>query len=201
MTMTSTMTSTMLQALDVLHGSWKLVYTSNPQALAVLEAVSLLPVISIGDVFQNIDGRQLTAENSIQLAAPFRMDMTASTGFEVRTPRQYKVKFVTVGLNTHLRTPEIFTTIEVPNSVRIGTVDLDLTPLQRLLQPIEAGMQSVQELFRYGSKPWVPAGSVPTSFLLTTYVDQDMRIARGSDNSIWAFVKDIGMREDTEGKK
>lgn len=178
----------LLQALEVLHGSWKLVYTSNAQALGVLEAISMLPMISVGDVFQTIDGRQLTAENSMQLAAPFLLDMTASTGFEVRTPRQYKVKFVTLGLNTHIRTPEIFTTIEVPSSVRIGSVDFDLTPLQRLVQPVEAGMQGVRNLLNFGSKPWVKT-DLPASFLLTTYVDTDMRIARGADNSIFAFVK------------
>ena len=81
-----------LQALEVLDGNWKLVYTSNLQALTFLEAASMLPGLAVGDIFQVINGRELTAENRIQLATPFPIDLTASNGFEIRTPRQFKVR-------------------------------------------------------------------------------------------------------------
>ena len=180
-----------LQALEVLDGNWKLVYTSSNQALAFLDAASQLPGIAVGDICQTIDGRELTATNRIQLAAPFLVDLTASNGFEVRTPRQFKVKFVKAGLHTRLQTPEILTSIDVPDSVKVGSVEFKLDALQNILKPVSAGLDGLQSLLRFGTSPEFSALAVPASFMLTTYIDSNMRIARGADNASFVFVKDI----------
>lgn len=53
-----------LQMLMLLDGSWKLVYTSNSELLAIL-ALSRLPLVSIGDITQRIDSAINTVENKV----------------------------------------------------------------------------------------------------------------------------------------
>lgn len=55
----------MMAALD---GSWKLVYTSNSELLAIL-ALSKLPFVSIGDITQRIDAATNMVENRVSVGA------------------------------------------------------------------------------------------------------------------------------------
>ena len=66
----------------------------------------------------------------VDIAVPFLMSLTAETGFEVRTPRQFKVRFESVGLDTHVRTPSVLANLEVPDSVRLMGRTVDLKPLE-----------------------------------------------------------------------
>jgi hypothetical protein len=53
-------------ALEVLHGRWKLVYTTNTQTLMLLNAIQALPLVDIGDVYQVVDGANLVAHNKVR---------------------------------------------------------------------------------------------------------------------------------------
>lgn len=56
------------EAVDMLGGSWKLVYTSNSELIALL-ALSRLPFVTIGDIIQNIDTGTMTVENKARRRA------------------------------------------------------------------------------------------------------------------------------------
>lgn len=53
------------EAIDALGGSWKLVYTSNSELIALL-ALSRLPFVTIGDITQKIDTATMTVENKVR---------------------------------------------------------------------------------------------------------------------------------------
>ncbi len=52
------------QTLDKLDGTWKMVYTSSSELIAVM-ALSKLPFVGVGDVTQRIDVETLTVENKV----------------------------------------------------------------------------------------------------------------------------------------
>lgn len=45
------------EARDLLSGTWRLAYTSNSELLALL-ALGRLPLVTVGDIIQRIDGEQ-----------------------------------------------------------------------------------------------------------------------------------------------
>ena len=71
------------EALGKLSGTWRLVYTSNSDLIALL-ALGRLPLISVGEITQSVDGTAGTVENRIQLLAPFsKTELSAKASFEV----------------------------------------------------------------------------------------------------------------------
>ncbi len=76
----------------------------------------------------------------IDIAVPFLMSLTAQSGFEVRTPRQFKVRFTHVGLDTHIHTPQVLAALEVPASANVLGMEVDLTPLQAIVKPVNSGV-------------------------------------------------------------
>lgn len=82
-----------LQMLMLLDGSWKLVYTSNSELLAIL-ALSRLPFVSIGDITQRIDSATNTVENKAAISVPLsRTALSTTASFEVRSPKRLQVRF------------------------------------------------------------------------------------------------------------
>lgn len=55
-----------LQAVERLHGRWKLVYTTNQPTLTLLSAIQSVPLVDIGDVYQVVDGATLTVHNKVR---------------------------------------------------------------------------------------------------------------------------------------
>lgn len=77
----------------LLDGSWKLVYTSNSELLAIL-ALSRLPFVSIGDITQRIDSATNTVENKVGISVPLsRTSLSTTASFEVRSPKRLQVRF------------------------------------------------------------------------------------------------------------
>lgn len=82
-----------LQMLMLLDGSWKLVYTSNSELLAIL-ALSRLPFVGIGDITQRIDSATNTVENKVAISVPLsRTSLSTTASFEVRSPKRLQVRF------------------------------------------------------------------------------------------------------------
>ena len=54
-----------LQALDLLNGVWRLVYTANSELLALL-ALNELPGVRVGDIVQEVE-RGLSVSNKVHL--------------------------------------------------------------------------------------------------------------------------------------
>jgi len=183
------------EAQNLLNGSWKLVYTSNSELLAVL-ALSKLPFVSIGDVTQTIDAAAATVENKVQLTVPLsRTAFSTTASFEVRSPKrlQLKVEKGTVS------TPQLLSEIELPNNLSVLGQAIDLTQLKSALDPINERLKGV--LTQVGNlisqQPdlnfAVPSNDKIETWLLTTYLDNDTRITRGDGGSVFVLVKELSI--------
>jgi hypothetical protein len=179
-------------AIEKLDGDWKLAYTSNSELIALL-ALGKLPLVSVGDVFQTIDGVSRTVENRIQLSAPFsRTSLTATAAFEVRSPKLLQIEFK----EGQIKTPELLTDFQVPTSIDILGQNVDLSPVKTALQPLDGPLRSV--VSQIGSllsgapdlKFPIQSPAPSTSWLLTTYLDDQLRISRGDGGSVFVLIKE-----------
>jgi hypothetical protein len=89
--------------LMLLDGTWKLVYTSNSELLAII-ALSRLPFVAVGDITQRIDSAANTVENRAALSVPLsRTALSTTASFEVRSPKRLQVRFEKGGIQVRLR--------------------------------------------------------------------------------------------------
>eukprot|EP00803_Ostreobium_quekettii_P000787 evm.model.scf_601.1 EVM.evm.TU.scf_601.1 scf_601:2427-5142(+) len=187
------------EAIDLMSGSWKLVYTSNPALLAML-GLSRLPFVTVGDITQSIDGPAMTVENQIQISVPFsRTSFSTTASFEVRSPSRLQVKFEK-GI---VSTPELLEDIELPDSVSVMGQTIDLGQVKGALQPFDATLRdAVAQLGSIISQQ--PDLQIPIEneraqgWLLTTYLDEDTRISRADVGSVYVLVKDVSLVEAAE---
>lgn len=180
------------EALEKLSGEWKLVYTSNSELMAIL-ALSKLPFITVGDIMQVIDGAAQTVENRVQLSAPFsRTSLSATASFEVRSPKLLQIQFQ----EGQLATPQLLADFELPTSADVMGQQVDLTAVRDALRPLDGPVRSlitqVGELLSSVPDLKVPIqGSArgTSTWLLTTFLDDDLRIARGDGGSVFVMIK------------
>jgi hypothetical protein len=192
------------EAQEKLSGTWKLIYTSNSELVALL-ALDRLPLITVGDIFQTVNGTAMTVENKIQLSWPLaRTSLAATADFEVRSPKLLQVQFK----EGQIATPKITSDLTLPSSIDFmgQTVDMSplttaLTPLQQPLQSLVASMGSLLAGLPDLKFP-IPASATSSSsssssssskyastWLLNTYLDDDFRISRGDGGSVFVMVK------------
>ncbi|GIL63818.1 hypothetical protein Vafri_17794 [Volvox africanus] len=200
------------EAVYALGGRWKLVYTSNVATLMLLGALDGMPLVDVGDVVQIIDPEGLTATNKIDLAVPLLVSLRAEAGLEVRSPRQFKVRLTRVGLDTYVATPQLLAALEVPPSITVLGATLDLTPLRKLLEPINSGLEAAQDLLGRAVAPEFSMDSVPVPpgisrgalrdvtslWMLTTYLDDTLRISRDDEGRVFVMLKDVGLYPQTD---
>eukprot|EP00198_Chlamydomonas_reinhardtii_P009628 XP_001698965.1 plastid lipid associated protein [Chlamydomonas reinhardtii] len=195
-------------AVSALAGRWKLVYTSNVGTVMLLGALDNLPLVDVGDVCQTIDPVTLTATNKVDLAVPMMLSLRAESGLEVRSPRQFKsltmhqtqVRLTKVGLDTFISTPQLLAALEIPESVTVLGATLDLGPLRRLVEPINNGLEAAQDLMNRVTAPELPLGpsmsSAASLWMLTTYLDDNLRISRDDEGRVFVMLKDVAMSQD-----
>lgn len=203
----------MLQALKLLDGDWRLLYTDNGPVCTFISAVDLLPVIELGSICQRIDRKSLRAESRLNLTSPVRVDLAASTPFAPAQPRaadgeavasisssvdteESRVELVHSGTEVQVATPEVFETLSIPLSIRIGSLDVDLSGMQAAFAVMQTGMRSMQRIIEGDETDSESEGLPRTALrgravgsLLTTFVDADTRLARADDGSLFVFVK------------
>lgn len=178
-------------AQDLLNGSWRLVYTANSELLALL-ALSRLPLVTVEEISQVVDGVNMTVENKIQLSGPLvRTSFATSASVEVRSPKLLQVKF----REGRVATPELLQDVALPQSLEVLGQRVDLSPVQGALQPLEGPVRGV--LSQLGGLlaqqpdlqfPIQPAQA--STWLLNTFLDSDLRITRGDGGSVYVLVKD-----------
>ncbi|GIL79004.1 hypothetical protein Vretifemale_8414, partial [Volvox reticuliferus] len=126
---------------------------------------------------------------------------------EVRSPRQFKVRLTRVGLDTYVATPQLLAALEVPPSITVLGATLDLTPLKKLLEPINSGLEAAQDIVNRAVAPEVDVDSVPVPpgltrgsvvsatslWMLTTYLDDTLRISRDDEGRVFVMLKDVGI--------
>lgn len=182
--------------VTALNGEWKLVYTSNSELTALL-ALGKLPFVSVGDITQTIDGPSLTVINKVQLTVPFsRTAFSSKASFEVRSPKLLNIKFEQ-GI---LQTPELLQDIEIPEAVTVLGQSVDLTAVKAALQPVTSSLRTaVAQAARFVSQQpdlkFPITSDKAQSWLLTTYLDDDTRIARGDGGSVFLMVKEVSLSQ------
>ena len=183
--------------LAALSGKWRLVYTSNSEVMFLLAAENL-PGLNVGDITQTIDGVGGRVENRVAFSAPMvESSVSANASFEVRSPKRLQVKFDEAGVETPTIVADVFQYMSLPMTVDVMGQSIDTAPLANLMQPFQSGLTDALNGVKSAVsglpslKVPLPESASPGSeaWLLTTYLDGDLRVARGDGGSVFVLTK------------
>ncbi len=183
--------------LAALSGKWRLVYTSNSEVMFLLAAENL-PGLNVGDITQTIDGAGGRVENRVAFSAPMvESSVSANASFEVRSPKRLQVKFNEAGVETPTIVADVFQYMSLPMTVDVMGQSIDTAPLANLMQPFQSGLTDALNGVKSAVsglpslKVPLPESASPGSeaWLLTTYLDGDLRVARGDGGSVFVLTK------------
>ncbi|CAI8588214.1 unnamed protein product [Vicia faba] len=171
---------------DILNGNWVLLYTASSELLPLLAAGSL-PLLKLDKISQTIDTDSFTVVNSTTLSSPFAsFSFSVSASFEVRSPTRIQVTFK----EGSLQPPEIKSKIDLPENINIFGQNLSLGPLLQSLGPLENVVANISRVISGQSPLKIPIpGERTSSWLITTYVDKDLRISRG-DGGLFVLARE-----------
>ncbi|KAH7576513.1 hypothetical protein ACOSP7_003113 [Xanthoceras sorbifolium] len=175
-----------VEAAAALDGNWVLLYTAFSELLPLL-AVGATPLLKVEKICQTIDTSSLSIVNSTMLSSPFAtFSFSASASFEVRSPSRIQVQFK----EGALQPPEIKSSIDLPDNVNLFGQTINLLPVQQSLSPLQEAVASIGRAISGQPPLKVPIpGERTKSWLLITYLDEDLRISRG-DGGLFVLVKE-----------
>ncbi|TYI81946.1 hypothetical protein E1A91_D05G188800v1 [Gossypium mustelinum] len=175
------------EALLLLNGKWILKYTSFPGLFPLLSR-GQFPLVKVEEISQTIDAESLTVQNSVQFAGPLASSsISTSAKFEVRSPKRVQIKFQE-GI---IGTPQLTDSIVLPENVEFLGQKIDLTPIKGLLTSVQDTASSVAKTISSQPPLKIPlSNSNAESWLLTTYLDDELRISRGDAGSVFVLVKE-----------
>ncbi|KAJ1395661.1 Plastid lipid-associated protein/fibrillin conserved domain [Sesbania bispinosa] len=170
----------------LLNGNWVLLYTASSELLPLL-AAGALPLLKVDKISQTIDTGSSTIINSVTLSSPFAsFSFSASASFEVRSPTRIQVTFK----EGSVQPPEIKSKVELPENVDIFGQKLSLRPLQQPLGPLQDVVANISRVISGQPPLKIPIpGERTSSWLLTTYLDKDLRISRG-DGGLFVLARE-----------
>ncbi|XP_016497556.1 plastoglobulin-1, chloroplastic-like [Nicotiana tabacum] len=171
---------------ELLDGNWILVFTAFSELLPLLAAGSI-PLVKVEKISQGIDTSNFTIENSTALSSPVAtLSFSATATFEVRSPSRIQVEFK----EGNFKPPEIKSNIELPENVDVFGQKISLSPMQQSLGPLEYAVAGIARTISGQPPLKIPIpGERTKSWLLTTYLDKDLRISKG-DGGIFVLVKE-----------
>ncbi|XP_073017457.1 light-induced protein, chloroplastic-like [Primulina eburnea] len=176
------------EALNKLNGKWILAYTSYPGLFPLLSTGGQLPLAKVEEISQTIDSENFTVQNSVLFSGPLATtSISANAKFEVRSPKRVQIKFEK-GI---IGTPQLTDSIELPEKVEFLGQKIDLTPFRGLITSVQDTASSVARTIssRPPLKFSIPS-STAESWLLTTYLDSELRISRGDGGGIFVLIKE-----------
>ncbi|KAJ6327107.1 hypothetical protein OIU78_014065 [Salix suchowensis] len=175
-----------VDATGLLDGKWVLVYTAFSELLPLL-AAGATPLLKVKSISQTIDASSLSIVNSTTLSSPFAtFSFSASATFEVRTPSRIQVEFK----EGVLQPPEINSSIELPENVDLFGQKINLFPVQQSLGPLQEAAANIGRIISGQPPLKVPIpGNRASSWLIITYLDEDLRISRG-DGGLFVLAKE-----------
>ncbi|XP_027360449.1 plastoglobulin-1, chloroplastic [Abrus precatorius] len=170
----------------LLNGNWVLLYTASSELLPLL-AAGRLPLLKVDKISQTIDTSSFTIINSTTLSSPFAsLTFSASASFEVRSPTRIQVTFK----EGTIQPPEIKSKIELPENVDIFGQKISLPPVQQSLGPLQDLVENISRIISGQPPLKIPIpGERTSSWLLTTYLDKDLRISRG-DGGLFVLARE-----------
>uniref|UniRef100_A0A1D1Z848 Putative plastid-lipid-associated protein 3, chloroplastic n=1 Tax=Anthurium amnicola TaxID=1678845 RepID=A0A1D1Z848_9ARAE len=175
-----------VEAVEVLEGNWILMYTAFSELLPLI-AVGTTPLLKIKRISQAIDTKSFTIVNATTLTSPFAsFSFSASASFEVRSPSRIQVRFKEGTFDP----PVISSSVDLPENVDVFGQKIDLLPLQRTLNPVQEAVANIARVISGQPPLKVPIpGDRTASWLLTTFLDKDLRISRG-DGGLFVLAKE-----------
>ncbi|KAK1325617.1 hypothetical protein QJS10_CPA01g02952 [Acorus calamus] len=170
----------------VLDGNWILLYTAFSELLPLIAAGST-PLLKVKQILQAIDTKDSTILNTVTYSSPFStISFSASASFEVRSPSRIQVQFKE-GI---FQPPEISSTINLPENIDLFGQKINLAPVQQTLNPIQEAVARIARTISGQPPLKVPIpGERTASWLVTTYLDEDLRISRG-DGGLFVLAKE-----------
>ncbi|XP_059440563.1 plastid-lipid-associated protein, chloroplastic-like [Corylus avellana] len=175
------------EALALLNGKWILKYTSS-EGLFPLLSGSILPLLTVEEISQTIYSENSTVQNCVTFSGPLATaSVKTNSKFDVRSPKSMQIK-LEEGI---IGTPQLIDSIEIPEDMEFLGQKIDLTPFKGLINSIQETASSVAKTI--SSQPPVKF-SIPNSkdgsWLLTTYLDEELRISRGEGGSVFVLIKE-----------
>lgn len=87
-------------------------------------------------------------------------------------------------------TPQLTDSIVLPDNVEVFGQSIDLTPLRGVISSVQDTASSVAKSISSQPPLKIPiTGTSAQSWLLTTYLDEELRISRGDGGSIFVLIK------------
>lgn len=175
------------EALTLLNAKWILAYTSFSGLFPLLSR-GTLPLARVEEISQTIDSENFAVQNSIQFAGPLATtSISTNAKFEVRSPKRVQIKFEE-GI---IGTPQVTDSLVLPENIEFLGQKIDLTPFKGILSSVQDTASSFAKTI--SSQPPLKfsiSNSNAQSWLLTTYLDEDLRISRGDAGSVFVFIKE-----------
>ncbi|GMI71769.1 FIBRILLIN2 [Hibiscus trionum] len=174
-----------VEATQLLDGNWILLYTAFSELLPLLAAGST-PLLKVKSISQTIDTANQSIVNSTTLSGPFAdFSFSASATFEVRSPSRIQVEF-NEGI---VQPPEVKPTVDLPADVDIFGQRISLLPVQQSLNPLQELVANISRTISGQPPLKIPIpGNRSSSWLLITYLDEDLRISRG-DGGLFVLAR------------
>lgn len=176
------------EALGLLNGKWILAYTSFAGLFPLLGSGRFPQLLKVDEISQTINSEAFTVQNSVQFVGPFSTSsLSTNAKFEVRSPKRVQIKFEE-GI---IGTPQLTDSIEIPDKVELFGQNIDLSPFKGVISSLQDATSSVAKTISSQPPIKVPiSGSNAQSWLLTTYLDHELRISRGDGGSIFVLIKE-----------
>ncbi|XP_064955161.1 probable plastid-lipid-associated protein 2, chloroplastic [Musa acuminata AAA Group] len=175
-------------ALPLLNGKWILAYTSFSQLFPLLGSGRLPQLVKVDEICQTIDSESFTVQNSVKFAGPLATtSVTTNAKFEVRSPKRVQIKFEE-GI---IGTPQLTDDIVVPDKVEFLGQNVDLSPFKGVISSIQNAASSVVRTISGQPPLKIPINNTNAqSWLLTTYLDEELRISRSDGGSVFVLIKE-----------
>ncbi|XP_042509145.1 light-induced protein, chloroplastic-like [Macadamia integrifolia] len=175
------------EALTPLNGKWILAYTSF-SGLFPLFSRGTQPWVAVEEISQTIDSENFTIQNSVKFSGPLATtSFITNAKFEIRSPKRVQIKFEE-GI---IGTSQLTDSIEIPENVDVLGQKIELSPFKGLITSIQDTASSVARTISSQSPFKIPITNTNAlSWLLTTYLDDELRISRGDGGSVFVLIKE-----------
>ncbi|NEQ30952.1 MAG: fibrillin [Leptolyngbya sp. SIO4C5] len=153
-----------LEAPELLEGDWRLRYTSSQDLLGI----DRLPLLTLGQIYQCIRTAESKVYNIAEVTGLPLLEglVSVAAQFEATSPQRVNVKF-----ERGVLALQRLIDYRAPSQL---IHKLQNTPKLSLLQAIDFDINSDRQ----------------QGWLEVTYLDQDMRLGRGNEGSVFVLTKD-----------
>ncbi|KMZ56747.1 Plastid-lipid associated protein PAP / fibrillin family [Zostera marina] len=176
------------ETLTLLNGKWILAYTSFSDLLPLLAIGKVPQLVKVDEISQAIDSTAFTVQNCVKFKSPLAStSLTTNAKFEIRSPKRVQIKFEEGVVGT----PQLTDSIVVPDKMQFFGQNIDLSPFSSVITSVQDAATSVAKTISGQPPLKIPiTNDKAQSWLLTTYLDYELRISRGDGSSVFVLLKE-----------